>query len=342
MWENLSVEKRNEYKRMILAFASLTEAFAQKADECTILSPIINSKYQETLFQKVFDASAEDIGNTSYDVAINTPDIKYLVGIKTFGISAGDQKVAQFKANITEWSDIIRSITNNAKDKTEIEINTINHSLYLDLAKKISTLRNKRIDSSIANLQGFQITTNDTVESVYHVLMPSAKNTTPSISVGETSYDKINIENIIIEGCTSKNNPSNFIFSDGNHTYKYTSADSQLHMKFDNLSIVKEVWPVVYAKDAYAIFSDIAKKILDDEGTLTVRQPKITESHIWPIEVFPFSGFNAFFGIGSKLATADRSKKIETIKSKYIGLVDDSILTNVISILQDFLLCKCQ
>lgn len=33
-------------------------------------APIINSKYQETIFQKAFHASAEDIGNTSYDVAI--------------------------------------------------------------------------------------------------------------------------------------------------------------------------------------------------------------------------------------------------------------------------------
>ena len=32
MWDELPVSQRNEYKRMILAFASLTEMFAQKAD----------------------------------------------------------------------------------------------------------------------------------------------------------------------------------------------------------------------------------------------------------------------------------------------------------------------
>lgn len=32
MWDELPVSQRNEYKRMILTFASLTEMFAQKAD----------------------------------------------------------------------------------------------------------------------------------------------------------------------------------------------------------------------------------------------------------------------------------------------------------------------
>lgn len=58
MWKTLDKNERDEYKKMILAFASLTEMFAQKADETDnseiILSPIINSKYQETVFQRVF------------------------------------------------------------------------------------------------------------------------------------------------------------------------------------------------------------------------------------------------------------------------------------------------
>ena len=84
MWDNLPDIQKDEYKRMILAFASLTEVFAQKSDvEKETPSPIINSKYQETVFQKVFNAPAEDIGNTSYDAAImlelpDGKDIKYL------------------------------------------------------------------------------------------------------------------------------------------------------------------------------------------------------------------------------------------------------------------------
>ena len=33
MWKTLDKNERDEYKKMILAFASLTEMFAQKADE---------------------------------------------------------------------------------------------------------------------------------------------------------------------------------------------------------------------------------------------------------------------------------------------------------------------
>lgn len=94
MWNELPAEQRNEYKRMILAFASLTEMFAQKADnpseedaqQSGTLSPIINSKYQETVFQKVFHASSEDIANTSYDAAIDDKqnNTKYLIGITAF------------------------------------------------------------------------------------------------------------------------------------------------------------------------------------------------------------------------------------------------------------------
>ena len=143
MWTEFPEHEKQEYKRMILAFASLTEMFAQKAENgenYTIPSPIINSKYQETIFQRVFHASAEDIGNTSYDASVNLTgtdgaEHKYLIGIKTFGIGSGAQKVAQFKANHDEWSGLINQMRANAVSdggtaKTKEEINKINALLY--------------------------------------------------------------------------------------------------------------------------------------------------------------------------------------------------------------------
>lgn len=63
MWHNLPTNQKDEYKRLILAFSSLTEMFIQKSIDDNILPmPIINSKFQETIFQKVFKATAEDIG----------------------------------------------------------------------------------------------------------------------------------------------------------------------------------------------------------------------------------------------------------------------------------------
>lgn len=78
MWEDLPKVQKEEYKRLILAFASLTDMFAQKSNEDDIkAAPIINSKFQETAFQKAFNAYAEDIGNTSYDVSLQHAGEKY-------------------------------------------------------------------------------------------------------------------------------------------------------------------------------------------------------------------------------------------------------------------------
>lgn len=354
MWKNLSQADRSEYKKMILAFASLTEMFAQKAetddDTEILLSPIINSKYQETVFQRVFKASAEDIGNTSYDAAIAHTDenghvVKYLIGIKTFGIAAGAQKVAQFKANHDDWAEIINAIRANAIDdegntRTKDEISLRNKPLYEKLASEISYLRNLRIDSSESNIHGFSVSVeNDEIQTVYHVLMPSKKGDKPFIYVGETNYDKIDIDNIKVLGCTSASNPTNFEFTDGNHKYKYTSADSQLYMDFDNKKIVQEKWEVKYADDAYAIFSNVADQIYAHRADVKA------ESYSWLItnnkgEVELFSGFNSFYGIGSKLGKQERFERIERIRRKYNDSVPEKSLASVLNRLTDYLTVK--
>ena len=117
MWKDLLPEEKEEYKKLILAFSSLTEMFCQKSVDDEILTPIINSKYQETIFQKVFGANAEDIGNTSYDASLKLKrgdtEYKYLIGIKTFGINSGDQKIAQFKKVSPQFSKSIEIIKRN-------------------------------------------------------------------------------------------------------------------------------------------------------------------------------------------------------------------------------------
>ena len=343
MWKELSQKQREEYKKMILAFASLTEMFPQKKEiledeteneESELLSPIINSKYQETVFQRVFNASAEDIGNTSYDAALKSIDkngntIKYLVGIKTFGVGTGNQKIAQFKTNHNEWADLISKIRDNALDENGNQlskdvINKKNDDLYLELAKNISKLRNERIESSKAQIRGFNIDEKDTVCAVYHVLMPSKKGDIPQIHVGEISYDEINVDKLKVLGCTSAKTPINFNFTDGNHTYRFTSADSQLLMDFKNKKIIQEDWDVKYAEDAYEIFSEIANKVyknsLDTEEIAGIEQAsfswKITNSEG---EVERYSGFNGFYGVCSKAkrTSAQIDKIVEKLKKTY-------------------------
>jgi hypothetical protein len=351
MWSDLPNNQKNAYKRLILAFASLTDMFAQKSiEEDSKVAPIINSKYQETAFQKCFNAYAEDIGNTSYDASVQYNGEKYLVGIKTFGIASGDQKVAQFKAKHDEWTEINEKIKNNAsKAESKEEINSLNQELYLKLASEIARIRNARIDSSCANIRGFNIDVNDThVHSVYHVLMPSSKNENPMIYVGETSYDKINIDSIQIIGCTNKNKPTNFTFTDGNHVYKYTSADSQLHMSFNNREIVCEEWEVRYAEDAHAIFGKIADIAYPHEKEVSVasdetdylgsaiekNEREIEESYCWTIwnknkEVEMYSGFNSFYGTGSKMGKDQRGQRIEKLYQEYEDHVRLDLLVEI-------------
>lgn len=359
MWNDLPIVQKEEYKRLILAFASLTGMFAQKStDEDSEAAPIINSKFQETAFQRAFEAYAEDIGNTSYDASLQHEGEKYLVGIKTFGIASGDQKVAQFKAKHDEWATIIEEIKANASKVEDKEaINVLNKDLYMTLARRIAKIRNARIDSSRANIKGFLVEIDDShVHSVYHVLMPSSKNEDAKIFVGETSYDKIDIENIAILGCTGKNNPTNFFFTDGKHTYKYTAADSQLHMNFDNRNIVCDEWNVKYADDAHAIFGKIAdivypkaEEILPDEDEdnsfdeASHGNMEIEETYCWTIwnkngETELYSGFNSFFGTGSKMGKDQRKQRIEKLYSEYEDQVEEKVLYEIKQGMTEFLL----
>lgn len=347
MWEILHENNKDQYKKLILAFASLTELFSQKSlDDSTNLSPIINSKFQETIFQKAFGAYAEDINNTSYDASLkvenDNKEFKFLIGIKTFGIASGDQKVAQFKAINSHFSDLMDTIEKNSKEFNRLpkkDIDQKNEKYYLEIAKEISRIRNERIDSSIKNLKGFNVENDESVFSVYHVLMPSAKGESPKIYIGETSYDKIDINNINIIGSTSIKHPANFSFTDGKHTYKYTSADSQLYMKFDNKNIVVDEWKVIYAKDAYRIFSDIANQVYTEE----IKGTKEIESYSWSLlnkngDVERFSGFNSFFGVGSKLAKNFREGRCNIILSKYKGIIEPRTLKEIVEKLKSFLL----
>ena len=359
MWNDLPTSQKDEYKRLILAFASLTGMFAQKSTDDDIdVAPIINSKFQETAFQRAFGAYAEDIGNTSYDVSVEHNGEKYLVGIKTFGIASGDQKVAQFKAKHDEWSKIIDEIKNNASTAEDKDsINAVNQELYRVLATRIAKIRNARIDSSRANIKGFKVEIDDShVHSVYHVLMPSSKTEEAKIFVGETAYDKIDIDNLSIIGCTGKNNPTNFFFTDGKHVYKYTSADSQLHMNFDNRNIVCDEWNVKYAEDAHAIFGKIADIVYpkseellpgEEEQSVSIfeesKEPEIEETFCWTIwnkngETELYSGFNSFFGTGSKMGKDQRKQRIDKICSDYEEQVEGDVLFEIKQGMTQFLL----
>ena len=114
MWEHLKQEQKDKYKTLITNFASLSEAYSQKAEVDDqnsaedFVAPIVNSKFQETVFQRAFQAVGEDIANTSYDASVVVDEKhKNLVGIKSFGLNSGDQKIAQFKKDSQSWNELL-------------------------------------------------------------------------------------------------------------------------------------------------------------------------------------------------------------------------------------------
>lgn len=337
MWDKLKEEDKTRYKTLITNFASLSEAFSQKAEveddnAMNYVAPIVNSKFQETVFQKAFHAVGEDIANTSYDASVVVDDKhKYLVGIKSFGINSGDPKVAQFKKNSQEWNELLSEI------KFYDSIGEDNTERYEFLAREISELRNQRIESSKAQIKGFN-SDSVSVESVYHVLMPTPKGKEPRIFVGETSYLPIDLDNLKILGSTGKNNPTNFRFTDGRHTYKYTAADSQLHMTFNNKDIVVDTWDVTYIEDPFTIFEQLhlLTGAKEESEVLETVSWIITDKHG---KVEESSGFNAFDG-GSKLAKKDRIQRIARLIEKYQNSLEPEERAFVSHCLEEILLKK--
>lgn len=344
MWVNLLEEQRTKYKQLIINFASLSEAFSQKAEhdedsDISYVAPIVNSKYQETVFQKVFNATNEDFSNTSYDASLVLDSgEKYLVGIKAFGIEAGDQKIAQFKSVSSKWIGLLEQIKSNAEFASSKEdADLSNKDKYLYLAREIAYLRNERIESSKAQAKGFLDNDDENLNSVYHVLMTSKKGETPKIFVGEIDYLPIDIDKITILGSTKQKNPTNFKFFDGHHTYKYTSADSQLLMDFRNKEIIQEVWPVKYIENPLSVFENIHKYIVNEDERL-----KIVDSVSWMIAdkngtIHESSGFNAFDGV-SKLSKKYREKRINQINDDFSYSINSAELSKVMDLLTQFLL----
>lgn len=352
MWLKLPSNQKEKYKLLITNFASLSKVFSQKSVESDDknITPIVNSKFQETAFQRAFNALSEDISNTSFDASIKLDNgKKYLVGIKSFGYKTGYQKVAQFKSDSAsdDWTDILSQIKKNNKDLTEREANRLNEALYKQLAIKVATLRNNRIASSRAQIKGFNGSDED-VKSFYHVLMPLKNSDKPQIKVGETSYLSIDSNKIEIIN-KNKKYPQNFDFTDGQHNYRYTSSDSQLLMDFKNKEIVLETWDINYHEDPFFFFENLHQfNFLGDKSTTFITNSeaqsdeKIIDSVSWMIankngQLETSSGFNAFDG-STKLPLDIRKEKITKIKEKFSSLILNTDLNYIISALEEVLL----
>ena len=91
------------------------------------------------------------------------------------GLILETKRSLSFKKDSQDWTDLLGDIKFHADISADKETaDKQNYQRYEELARKIATLRNQRIESSKAQIKGFN-SGSVNVEAVYHVLMPTPK-----------------------------------------------------------------------------------------------------------------------------------------------------------------------
>ena len=95
VWEQYSSEQREEYIKFLQVYGALSNLFRQKQGD---MIPYLDSKFQETVFAKIFNSQNADIGNTPHDVVSVFGSDRIGIGLKTWMNSKPSfQKVMQLK-----------------------------------------------------------------------------------------------------------------------------------------------------------------------------------------------------------------------------------------------------
>lgn len=143
------------------------------------------------------------------------------VGLKTW-TGQDDQKVAEFGRLRETFADLSG----------------------IELVKKIAEYRNERIRIT-KNLHGID-------ELIYHII----KRVPNSMQIVEYAFDYIDIDNIRL--LANRGNVNNTYFTDGKHTYHFSTSKNTLYMIFENLVILDE-FDVEIMDDPYSYLMNLAQ-----------------------------------------------------------------------------------
>ena len=263
VWERYSKEQREQYILFLQVYGALTKLFYQKQGN---LVPYLDSKFQETVFAKVFDGQNVDTGNTPHDVLSVFGDLRIGVGIKTWINSKPSfQKVMQLK-------------------RFQNEINLLKNDLEA-LAYKISEIKNERMRIDYERL-GLSYDGN-----IYHYVTRDEG----IFTINECAYPLIDLNNLT----NFEISDTAFLWSDGQKEYKYTFGDSQIWQKFDSSkkdSLLLNQFDIKIIDDP---FDFLLKSYLNLIGSMQTDNNDIVEVYL-PLysfrskEVKPSSGLNAW------------------------------------------------
>jgi len=197
VWKYYPQKQRDEYIQYLQVFGALSELFRQKQGA---LIPHLDSKFQETVFAKVFKGENVDLGNTPHDILSVVEGKRIGIGLKTWmGSKPSFQKVMQLK-------------------RFQHEINALKDNKRA-LACKISELKNEKMVSDYKRL-GISAEHN-----IYHYVTRDAG----SFVIHECAYPLVDLDNLAGFELTA----TSFSWTDGKKDYKYTFSDSQIWQRFD-------------------------------------------------------------------------------------------------------------
>ncbi len=198
IWQRYTQEQRQEYIKFLQVYGALSNLFRQKQGD---LIPYLDSKFQETIYAKVFNGENVDIGNTPHDILSIFSGDRIGIGIKTWMNSKPSyQKVMQLKRYQGEISDY--------------------RSDLASLAILISKIKNEKMQRDYKRL-GLKESNN-----IYHYVTRDEG----KFQVNECAYPLVDLDHIkILEDAKTS-----FTWTDGIKEYKFTFADSQIWQKFDS------------------------------------------------------------------------------------------------------------
>ncbi|WP_127147888.1 NgoFVII family restriction endonuclease [Veillonella sp. VA139] len=198
VWERYPKKQRDEYIHFLKVYGALSNLFRQKQGD---MIPYLDSKFQETIFARVFQAQNVDIGNTPHDILSVFSDLRVGIGLKTWMHSKPSyQKVMQLKSYKSEIDAALR--TDN----------------LLHIATTISMIKNDRMQSDYYRLG----LTNG--NNIYHYVTRDYG----KFVIQECSYTLVDLDNL----CDFEKTSTSFSWSDGLKKYKYTYGDSQIFQFF--------------------------------------------------------------------------------------------------------------
>ena len=265
VWEQYSKEQKNEYIQFLQVYGALSNLFRQKQGE---LIPYLDSKYQETVFAKIFNGQNVDIGNTPHDVLSIFGNNRIGIGLKTWmGSKPSFQKVMQLK-------------------RYQNEINTLKND-FEALAFKISEIKNEKMLSDYKRL-GLSKDNN-----IYHYITRDEGR----FLINECGYPLIDTDKLGDFIST----PTAFSWTDGNKDYKYTFGDSQIWQKFDskkNDTFILNQFDVKIIEDPFSFLMKAYINLIDSTKEI---ESDIIEAYL-PLysyqskEVEEKSGLNAWNG----------------------------------------------